>query len=114
MNKHHLNTLILLTLFSGSLKTLSAQTLSDQENYIYQPQAQTPIGKPIGTPTHSASEPATQGQPENPSTPAQSTQAKARLNEDDLRANPQLTEQLVNQALLERQWDFLAALLPLY
>lgn len=54
MKKHHLNALILLTLFSGSLKTLWAQTLSDQENYIYQPQAKTPIGKPIG----SASEPA--------------------------------------------------------
>lgn len=120
MKKHHLPTLILLTLFSGSLKTLWAQTLSDQENYIYQPQAQTPIGKPIGSPINSASESASspssasQGQPENPSTPAQSTQTKPRLNEDDLRANPQLTEQLVNQALLERQWDFLAALLPIY
>jgi len=54
MKKRHLNTLILFTLFSGSLNTLGAQTLSDQENYIYQPQAKTPIGKPIG----SASEPA--------------------------------------------------------
>lgn len=132
MKKHHLPTLILLTLFSGSLKTLSAQTLSDQENYIYQPQAQTPIGKPIGSPINSASESASsplsasQGQPEKNNAPsnlqshAQSNtqpnaaQTKSRLNEDDLRANPQLTEQLVNQALLERQWDFLAALLPIY
>ena len=104
--------LILLALCSGSLNALRAKTLSDQENYLYQPQAKTPIGNPAG-----ASEPALpapQGQPENAGAPPQTAQNKTRLNEDDLRADPQLAERLVNQAVLERQWDFLAALLPVY
>lgn len=53
MKKPIPRTLILLALFSGSLKPLWAQTLSEQENYLYQPQAKTPIGSPAG-----ASEPA--------------------------------------------------------
>ena len=112
MKKPIPRTLILLALFSGSLKPLWAQTLSEQENYLYQPQAKTPIGSPAG-----ASEPALsapQGQPENAGAPPQTAQNKTRLNEDDLRADPQLAERLVNQAVLERQWDFLAALLPVY
>ncbi|MDO4658192.1 hypothetical protein [Kingella sp. (in: b-proteobacteria)] len=112
MKKPIPRTHILLALFSGSLKPLWAQTLSEQENYLYQPQAKTPIGSPAG-----ASEPALpapQGQPENAGAPPQTAQNKTRLNEDDLRADPQLAERLVNQAVLERQWDFLAALLPVY
>lgn len=49
-----------------------------------------------------------------PKTPQSSTQPSKHLTETDLRANPALTEHLINQAILSHQWDLLADLLDLY
>ena len=49
-----------------------------------------------------------------PKIPQSSTQPSKHLTETDLRANPTLTEHLINQAILSHQWDLLADLLDLY
>ncbi|MBH5328072.1 DUF560 domain-containing protein [Eikenella sp. S3360] len=49
-----------------------------------------------------------------PKAPQTEAPPSKHLTEADLRANPDLTEQLINQAILHRQWDLLADLLAVY